>query len=295
MPDQDDQGDRLRREFERQDPRFDLHSSLPAKVSALIRRRRRRRRIVTMSIVVAAIAAVVIPLASLHSSPGQKSFNPVSGKTSKRPTPTSTPSVTTTSPPTTLSPPTSQTTVPTTTVMTFNPWTEAGRLSPGFTVLGHVSGGSCFTALGSTNSEGQTSEADTSIGDPSNENAWRCISDNGIYDPCFAPIGKSDVTELACSVSPYLKDDVYLLEINQPIPTNSARAKHTGLWPLVLVLQNGDQCEVIQGTAIRAGFNYGCNDGNATNPSTASEPWTVTYLPNGSNTSVTMTVTTVWE
>jgi hypothetical protein len=281
MAEPDDQGDRLRQEFVRQDPRFDLHSSLPAKVAALIQRRRRRRRIVTMSIVVAAIAAVAIPLASLHSSPGQKPFNPVTGKTSKSTTPGSTPSVTTTSPPTTLSPPTSLATVPpSTTVQTFNPWTAADVLSPGFQVLGHLSGGSCFA---------------TSIGDPSNADAWRCNSGNGIYDPCFAPVGKADVTELACSVSPYLKDDVYLLDINPPVPGDIVRTKPTGEWPMVLVLQNGDQCEVVQGTAIQAGFNYGCTNGNASNPSTASEPWTVTYLPNGSNTSVTMTVTTVWQ
>jgi hypothetical protein len=193
------------------------------------------------------------------------------------------PSTTSTStmPASTTSLPTSTTSVPTsTTVRTFSPWTAAGTLGPDFQLLGHLSGGSCFAA---------------SIADGSSENAWRCTTDQGMYDPCLAPPGKTNVTELACAVTPYLQGGVYLLALTQPLPISSNGFTPTGTWPLVLVLSNGDQCEVIQGTATQDDFNYGCKSGNASNPSTTSEPWTVRYLPNGAHVSVTMTVTTAWE
>jgi hypothetical protein len=67
---------------------------------------------------------------------------------------------------------------------------------------------------------------------------------------------------------------------------------------MVLVLANGDECEVIQGTGSnfgKVGLNYGCNSGMASYPRTTSQPWTVSYLPTGAHALVTITVTTVWE
>jgi hypothetical protein len=299
MPEHDDPGDQLRQEFLRQDPGFDLGPSLPARVSALIRRRRRRRLIATTAVIVAVMAAVALPLASLRSSSGPKSFNPAGGSTTST-TRTSVPSVattsppTTTTPPTTTSPPTSGTTVTATTVVnTYNPWATAGTLNPDFHVVGHLTDGSCFDNLGYKNYLGQTSVADSSIADANNESAWRCTTDQGTQDPCFAPPGTSDVTELACALNPYLRDDVYLLAMSQPLPSSSTGDTPMGSWPMVLELQNGEQCEVIQGTATQG--NYGCTDGSTSNPSTASEPWTVSYWPAGSHTAVTTAVTAVWQ
>jgi hypothetical protein len=64
-----------------------------------------------------------------------------------------------------------------------------------------------------------------------------------------------------------------------------------------MVLSNGDECGVIQGTAptFGPGLNYGCTNGYATHPDTASEPWTVQYLPRGSHTLLTLSVTRVWK
>jgi hypothetical protein len=174
----------------------------------------------------------------------------------------------------------------TTTVNVFNPWTPERTLYPQFKVLGHLSGGSCFVG----------SMPDASIADPSNEYAWRCNTERGILDPCFAPRGKTDVTELACVAAPYLGFGVYLLELSQPLAKSSTGFTPKGVWPLVLELSNGDQCSVIQGTSSAPFFfNYGCNHGTASEPTTAHEPWTVSYLPNGAHAPVTVPVTSAWE
>jgi hypothetical protein len=169
---------------------------------------------------------------------------------------------------------------------TFNPWVAEGTLSTGTRVLGHLSGGSCFVGTVPW----------SSIADASNKNAWRCNTDQGLYDPCFAPPGNTNVTELACARTP--SSGVYLLALSQPLPSSSTGSTPTGVWPWVLVLANGDQCQVVQGTAPtfgQVGLNYGCERGNASPPSTASEPWTVKFLATGAHALTTVTVTSAWE
>jgi hypothetical protein len=174
----------------------------------------------------------------------------------------------------------------TTTVNIFDPWTPERTLYPQFKVLGHISGGSCFVG----------SVPDASIADTSNEYAWRCNTDRGILDPCFAPRGKTDVAELACAVAPYLGFGVYLLELSKPLANSSTGFTPKGVWPLVLELSNGDQCSVIQGTSSAPFFfNYGCNHGTASEPTASHEPWTVSYAPNGATAPVTVTVTEAWQ
>ncbi len=89
MPERDDIAERLRQEFLRQAPDFDVRSSLPGKVSALVRRRHRLR--VTLAVVGAAavVAAVAIPLSSLRSAPLGHKITPAT-----TPTTSSTPSTT---------------------------------------------------------------------------------------------------------------------------------------------------------------------------------------------------------
>ena len=78
-------------EFLRQAPDFDVRSSLPGKVSALVRRRHRLR--VTLAVVGAAavVAAVAVPLSSLRSAPLGHRITPAT-----TPTTSSTPSTTVT-------------------------------------------------------------------------------------------------------------------------------------------------------------------------------------------------------
>jgi hypothetical protein len=192
---------------------------------------------------------------------------------------------------------TSTTTVPaSTTVKTFSPWTVAGTLSPGIQVLRRLSGGSCF-ALGTN--------PDVLIADGNNENAWRCTNAQGmIYDPCFAPPEASNVTEVACAATPVSGvaatpiSGIDLLDMSKPLLSSSTGFKSSSVQPWILVLSNGDQCEVIQGTASNLGnvfLYYGCTNGTTSDPSTASKPWTVSYLPTGGHALVTVTVTIAWE
>src|ERR1700678_731705 len=72
---------------------------------------------------------------------------------------------------------------------TFNPWTAAGELPPGIKVSERVHASGC--TFGSSYDVG-------------NGDAWRCFqSDGEVYDPCFAPAGRSHVTQGACMTNPW--------------------------------------------------------------------------------------------
>jgi hypothetical protein len=238
-----------------------------------------------VSVLIAAVALGANVLSTSNNGPK----TPTSKVASSIPLPTT--ETTPPPPPTTQTSPRSTTSTivsasRSTTVDSFNPWIAAGSLNSHYRSLGHLSGGSCLVG----------SKSDASIADTSNEYAWRCSTDQGIYDPCFAPRGEKDVSELACAATPYLRLDVYLLDLSTPLASSSTGFTPNGVWPLVLLLSNGDQCTVIQGTASPPfNFHYGCAHGTASQPTTAHEPWTVSYLPNGANTPVSVAVTTVWE
>ncbi|MGD0381113.1 MAG: hypothetical protein ABSC30_14135 [Acidimicrobiales bacterium] len=101
MPDSDDVSDaaaeQLRRELLAQAPQFDVGTSLPAKVDALVRRRQRLRVTVAVVAVAAVVAAVAVPLSSLRSAPLGHKITPVTKPTA--PTSSTTPSSSTTTPP----------------------------------------------------------------------------------------------------------------------------------------------------------------------------------------------------
>jgi hypothetical protein len=98
MPDSDDMAEQLRRELLAQAPQFDVGTSLPAKVDALVRRRQRVRVTLVVVAVAAVVAAVAIPLSSLRSAPLGGRITPVT-------TPTAPTSSTTPSTPSTTTPP----------------------------------------------------------------------------------------------------------------------------------------------------------------------------------------------
>jgi hypothetical protein len=250
---------------------------------AEVRRRASRRRLYRRGSVVVvatalAAAGVGVPLA-LAGGGGPSTIKVIAPPSTS---PASIAPATTTVPPATtiMMPPASTTLQPHTAVETYNPWAGPGTLRQSFKLIGHLTGGSCPTS---------------SIADPSNQDAWRCNTDQGpLYDPCFAPPGGTNVSELACAKYPYLNDQVQILSMSQPLPKSSSGFQPTGEWPLVLLLSNGAQCSVIQGTATYGGYNYGCSTGYATPPDTSVNPWTVKYIANGPRSSVTVTVRTAW-
>jgi hypothetical protein len=88
-----DEGDRLRREFLRQAPPFDLGATLEKRVSALVRRRQRVRRILAVGAAAAVVAAVAIPLSALRSTPVGHGFAPATTPATVPTTPPPTPVV----------------------------------------------------------------------------------------------------------------------------------------------------------------------------------------------------------
>jgi hypothetical protein len=123
------------------------------------------------------------------------------------------------------------------------------------------------------------------------------MSDNGIYGPCFAPSEGANLTEVACFESPW--SGAELLELMQPLPYSASGTLNGGTsLPWFMQLANGDRCGLITGAAGEAGgvtLNYGCRSGDASTPDMSTEPWTVEYLPNGSDVLSGIDLVTAWH
>jgi hypothetical protein len=181
-----------------------------------------------------------------------------------------------------------------TVVRRFNPWTASNRPGPDVYVSGTLS--SATPARLEPGAPPPNPCYAPSIADPDNQNAWRCLTTAGIYDPCFAPPGRTHVRELLCGRDPW--SDFLLLSLSPPLPRSSTGFVPRPAFPWVLILSNGELCQVIQGTGELLDhlvLSYGCDDGYATEPGTTAEPWTVTYLPAGSKAPVSLTVIAAWE
>jgi hypothetical protein len=195
------------------------------------------------------------------------------------------------------SPPSARSSIPTrsasptkttsTRVLEYAPWTQAGALAPGIQVTGHLTDGSC--SIGS-------------LADGADQDAWRCFSGNGIYDPCFPPPGNPlNVTQLACALTPL--SGVEMMTLAAPLPSSSSGTTvNTGPW--FMQLTNGERCVHTGGAASSSDgvyFIYDCRNAmgkvssGASTPNTATEPWTVKYLPNGSHVISEVDVTTAWS
>lgn len=161
------------------------------------------------------------------------------------------------------------------------PWTPTATLSSHERVLQRVSG-SCW--IGSI-----------AVDD---SHAWRCLSRDGLYDPCFSPYAYQP-TEVACLASPW--SGVVLLHLTKPLPVRTANPPATGGAPpaeWALVLSNGDRCIVITGTVTLLGgvrLAYYCSSGALAGAlNSGVEPWTVEYYRPESGRIVEEDVRTAW-
>lgn len=122
-----------------------------------------------------------------------------------------------------------------------------GALASSLTVSARVSG-SCWTA---------------SLASGSRSDAWRCMSGNSIYDPCFVGFVGSDQVA-ACLSSPW-SSDVVLLSLSGPLPGDAKRPPNIlDGPPWALELASGERCTMLTGaTWAVAGLrvNYGCPGG----------------------------------
>jgi hypothetical protein len=94
--------------------------------------------------------------------------------------------------------------------------------------VGDVATGSCWT---------------TSIAAPV-AGAFRCIAENRIYDPCFAPARATPPIQVACLPAPWARAEV--LRISGALPRREPLAGSPRPWAIVLA--NGARCVAATGT-----------------------------------------------
>lgn len=277
--------------FERFDPPL-IPNPGPADLAAAKGRwAARRRRIVmaasgTTVVVVALVAALLAPSFGLGDKDQHVASNggaTTTTSTQPAPPPTEAPTTSTTvrrAPTTTVAPPPT-TQHPVTRVETFSPWV-GGRLAPGVAVNDNISGTNCDM------------QSSFETGSPF---AWRCNEPGGAFrDPCFAPPNQSNVTQVACTYSPW--STVTLMTLSQPLANSSwGTAKASPVYPWAMELANGEQCGLIEGTGTQVGrtmFNYGCGPGYGTSVNTKTVPWTIFYSPNETGPITSVAVKTAW-
>jgi hypothetical protein len=133
-----------------------------------------------------------------------------------------------------------------TSIEIYSPWVS-GTLARGFTVSARVKGSCGIHSLASERAD-----------------AWRCSSDEDMYDPCFT--GSVHKDTLACAQSPFSKH-VTLLRLTKPLADMKLGGDLWGLrlrgapWGVRLV--EGGTCVEVQGaTDVFKGerLNYPCTE-----------------------------------
>lgn len=90
--------------------------------------------------------------------------------------------------------------------------------------------------------------------------AWRCITDNSIYDPCFSTPGNSQA--VICNTSPLSDSTGFKLNLTESLPARGPVSPVKSAWAFELA--DGTNCSFVGGaTAAFEGkrVNYSCSDG----------------------------------
>lgn len=157
----------------------------------------------------------------------------------------------------------------------FNPYDANGAVSA--PLNGHSSG-SCWTS---------------SIADPSST-TYRCMADNQILDPCFAPPHDAHPGAVACYSDPWSPGT--LLNLTDPLPASDPSTRAT---PWALELANGAHCVVVTGTVDQVGLvdlGYSCGgSAGAGLAGSAGTARTVQYRPTDSQPLHSVAVRTAWH
>ena len=169
-------------------------------------------------------------------------------------------------------------------VRIFTPFNPGGDLVVGLAVTSEVQG----TCVGG------------SAASPERPDAWRCMVDNAVLDPCFQNL-LGDGKALACAEDPFSANVVMLtLTSDLPDPTITGEPDFTSSMPWAVELENGQQCTLLTGaTAPVAGMriNYGCSDGAQVvgSPDQTLPLWRVFYQTENRSLSLDQVgVTTAW-
>ena len=149
----------------------------------------------------------------------------------------------------------------------------------------------------------------------SRPDAWGCITEGGVLDPCFenAYVPLEEATEVVCFDTPW-SSEVVMLTLSSPLSrekeapagamTGAADTANEVIqpWdlPWALELANGDRCALMHGTLlVMAGqvVHYGCEQGGMILGETdRGQPvWTVSYVAEGEVASNLVDVVTAWS
>jgi hypothetical protein len=94
----------------------------------------------------------------------------------------------------------------------------------------------------------------------SRADAWRCMADNEIYDPCFGIPGNSQA--VICATSPLSDSPGFVLNLTGSFPARGTVPPISSVWAFELA--DGTNCTFLGGaTAAFEGkrINYSCSDG----------------------------------
>lgn len=164
-------------------------------------------------------------------------------------------------------------------VEVFTPFSITGHLVPTIRATAPVAG-SCWTA---------------SIALPTRSDAWRCMTSNSIYDPCFADPRNESLVLCVPAPWTHLATAVHL---SAPLTTNSPASATPGSPPWALLLGNGDRCETETGAAgTIAGMreSYGCTHGEGLDTiNERNHLWTMYYATNNSSTIKSVPIAEAW-
>ena len=111
--------------------------------------------------------------------------------------------------------------------------------------------------------------------------AWRCVSGNGIFDPCFS--GTATSRTVVCPDAPWSRR-VIVLELGKPLSGWKLYPSHPS-WPWGIWTTTGKRCYSIGGGAMGsmdgASVTFACKGGGylVGRANAARSLWTIAYTP----------------
>jgi hypothetical protein len=147
----------------------------------------------------------------------------------------------------------------------YHAFTSSGK--PAYRV-GRTLRGSCFSGAQSVN----------------RDDAWRCISGNALFDPCFSSTQAKGI--VLCPSTPFSSSMVEI-KLTKRLPTGMAdkgTPSSSGL-PWAIKTTTGLKCVMDTGATNAIGTtraNYGCQPGTSWlwgDPSRTTKPWTIRIAP----------------
>lgn len=149
-------------------------------------------------------------------------------------------------------------------VVVVEPW-QGSAPAPGVTVTGTVSGHCFAPSIATTRTD-----------------AYRCLSGNDIYDPCFAPLTTPPGTQVLCVDGPSA-NRFLRVKLTQPLP--AAGTGKPEVAPFALLLGDSQFCLRNSGAEKASSslpLTYTCPKGVLFGfPDTAEATWTIGFQPTG--------------